>query len=59
MGHGWFKTLQRILHLAGLEQCIEDEGTYTSSKGQLIIGTHVDNLITLSLTSQENPCECN
>jgi len=29
-GHEWLKTLQRTLHLAGLEQYIGDEGTYTS-----------------------------
>ena len=53
VGHEWFKTLQKILQLVGLEQCIEDEGTYTSSNGQLIIGSHVDDLLGIALTETD------
>ena len=45
MGHEWFKTLQKILQLVGLKQYIRDKGTYTSSNGQLIIGSHVNDLL--------------
>jgi len=52
-GHEWFKTLQKILQLVGLKQCIGDEGTYTSSNGQLIIGSHVDDLLGIAPTETD------
>jgi len=39
-----------ILQLA---QCIGDERTYASSNGQLIIGTHVDDLIGIAPTESD------
>lgn len=44
-GHEWYKTLERILEIAGLKQCIGDEGAYASRRGNILIGTHVDDLI--------------
>lgn len=50
--HEWFKTLESILNQAGMTQCIGDEGAYRSTKGDQIIGTHVDNLLAIG-TSEE------
>jgi len=36
-GHECFKTLEQILALAGLHQCIEDEGTYTNAERSIIL----------------------
>ena len=44
-GHEWFKTLCEILGAFGMYQGIGDEGTYTTKRHDLIIGTHVDDLI--------------
>ena len=42
-GHEWYQTLEKILQIAALKQCIGDEGTYTN--GNVTIGTDVDDLI--------------
>jgi len=47
-GHEWFKTLEKILALAGLNQCIGDKGTYVNEEGSVIIGTHVDDLLSIA-----------
>ena len=58
-GHEWFKTLCGILDTIGMHQCIGDEGTYTNittkpaSASQVIIGTHVDDLIGIAPTEQD------
>jgi len=52
-GYEWFKTLQEILHFTGLEQCIRDEGSYASTDGQLIIGSHVDDLLGIAPTEAD------
>ena len=44
-GHEWYQTLKEILWSAGLEQYLGDKGTYVSTSGDQIIGTHVDDLI--------------
>jgi len=44
-GHEWYKTLQKILEIAGLKKCIGDEGTYVNNNGDTIVGTHVGDLI--------------
>ena len=49
-GHELFKTLEHILSLGGLRQCIGDEGTYVNRGGSLIIGTHVDDLVGIAPT---------
>jgi len=61
-GHKWYKTLQKILEIAGLKQCIRDERAYTSTNGKTIIGTHVDDLIGIApqgkdLDEVEASCE--
>ena len=52
-GHEWFKTLCEILNTFGMHQCIGDEGTYTNRNHQLIIGTHVDDLIRIAPSEQD------
>jgi len=47
-GHEWFKTLEKILALAGLNQCVGDEGTYVNKEGSVIIGTHVNDLLSIA-----------
>ena len=49
-GHEWYKTLERILQIAALKQCIADEGTYTD--GNATIGTHLDDLIGIAPPGQ-------
>ena len=44
-GHEWFKTLEKILTIIGLHQCIGGEGTYTNADRTIILGTHVDELV--------------
>jgi len=44
-GHEWYKTLQKILAIIGLHQCTGDEGTYINKEKNIIIGTHVDDLV--------------
>ena len=44
-GHEWYKTLEKILEIAGLKRYIGDEGTYVNNSGDIIIGTHVDDLV--------------
>jgi len=51
-GHEWFKTLESILNQAGLTQCIGDEGTYRSTNGKQIIGTHVDDLLAIGASNK-------
>jgi hypothetical protein len=45
VGHEWYKTLQKILAIIGLHQYTGDEGTYTNKEKNIIIGTHVDDLV--------------
>ena len=51
-GHEWFKTLESILNQAGLIQCIGDDGTYRSTNGDQIIGTHVDDLLAIGASNK-------
>lgn len=44
-GHEWYKMLERILEVAGLKQCVGDEGAYTNPTETTMVGTHVDDLI--------------
>ena len=53
--HEWYKTLERMLEIAGLKQCVGDEGRYTN--GQAIVGTHVDNLIAIAPPGILDPIE--
>jgi len=52
-GHEWFKTLERIMATFGMSQCIGDEGTYTSKDHNLVIGTHVDDLLEIAPTEAD------
>jgi len=52
-GHEWFKTLERIMATFGMSQCIGDEGTYTSKDHNLVIGTHVDDLLGIAPTEAD------
>jgi len=52
-GHEWSKVLCEILGTLGMHQCIGDEGTYTTEKCNLIIGTHVDDLVGIAPTEKE------
>ena len=61
-GHEWYKMLQKILKAIGITQCIGDEGAYTSKNGNILIGTHVDDLIGIApygkdLDTIETNCE--
>jgi len=47
-GHELYKTFQEILEIARLKQCIGDEGAYASTDGNIIVGTHVDDLIEIA-----------
>ena len=57
--HEWFKTLAEILGTLGMYQCIGDEGTYTNiteqatRSSQIIIGTHVDDLVGIAFMEQD------
>jgi len=50
-GHEWYKMLQKILKIAGLKRCISDEGTYVGNN--IIIGTHVDDLVGIAPTNED------
>ena len=52
-GHEWYKTLERILNIAGLKQCTGDEGTYAAPQGHPIVGTHVDDLIGIAPSTKD------
>ena len=52
-GHEWYKTLEKILQAAGIIQCIGDEGTYASTNGEFLIGTHVDDLLGIASSEKE------
>jgi len=61
-GHRWYKTLEKLLEITGLKQCIGNEGTYISENRDIIIGTHVDHLVGIApqdkdLYSIEASCE--
>ena len=49
-GHEWFIMLRDIMGTFGMYQCTSDEGTYVSTTNQMIIGTHVDDLIGIAPT---------
>jgi len=49
-GHEWFEMLCNIMKAYRMQQCIGDEGTYVSTKEQIIVGTHVDNLLGIAST---------
>ena len=44
-GHEWFEMLCDIMKTCRMQQCIGDEGTYVSAKEQVIVRTHVDDLL--------------
>ena len=50
-GHEWYKMLEKILQVAGVTQCIGDEGTYTN--GTTIMGTHVDDLLGMAPSEED------
>ena len=37
----------------GMQQCIGDEGTYVSAKEQVIVGTHIDDLLGIAPTEAQ------
>jgi len=42
--HEWFEMLCDIMKACGMQQCVGDEGTYVSTREQVIVGIHVDDL---------------
>jgi len=45
--------LYDIMKACGMQQCIGDEGTYVSTKEQVIVGTHVDDLLRIAPTEAQ------
>jgi hypothetical protein len=51
-GHEWFQMLKNILEESGLQQCIGDEGCYVGTVLEILLGTHVDDLLGIAPSEQ-------
>jgi len=52
-GHEWFEMLCDVMKACGIQQCIGDEGTYVSTKEQVIVRTYVDDLLGIAPTEAQ------
>jgi hypothetical protein len=51
-GHKWFQMLNNILEASGLQQCMGDEGCYVGIALEILLGTHVDDLLGIAPLEQ-------
>jgi hypothetical protein len=51
-GHEWFQMLKNILEESSLQQCIGDEGCYVGTASEILLGTHVDDLLGIAPSEQ-------